>query len=218
MSGLVTTTATSPAAQRRARQRWLVLGLGATLAAAYFAPPPDDGGVVPSQRTQRGPTASSSTPTSVMASGAASAPAVPAAAGTSAATTAFHTTVQTAVQTAAGTVLAIQPREAFSGDDALFRGQAVAMAAPQARPQPPAVLASAPAEEPVPRLSLKLIGRYVDNGATAAFVQLQDQNLVVRVGELLGAQHRVEQIDEVSLTVRHLPSGQLQTHRLDGAP
>jgi hypothetical protein len=52
----------------------------------------------------------------------------------------------------------------------------------------------------------------------AAFVIFQDQNLVLRTGEVLAQHFRVEQIDEVSLTLRHLPSEQLQTVRLDAAP
>lgn len=219
MSGATPQTAT----QRLARQRWLVLGLAATVVAAYFAPPAEDGGVVLSERAQRSP----ATGPSVAAPGAtATAPAsVPMGTvsgwqpqATGAAVGAAIGRTAGGFAPGAGAVLAIQPREAFSGDDSLFRGLAPALAAPQARPQPAAVVASAPTEEPVPRLNLKLIGRYVDNGATAAFVQLQDQNLVVRVGEVLSTHYRVEQIDEVSLTLRHLPSEQLQTFRLDAAP
>lgn len=215
MSGATPQTAT----QRLARQRWLVLGLAATVVAAYFAPPAEDGGVVLSERAQRSPAAGPS----VAAPGAtASLPmgtvsgVQPQATGAAVGAALGRTAVGFAP--GAGAVLAIQPREAFSGDDSLFRGLAPALTAPQARMQPVAVVASAPAEEPVPRLNLKLIGRYVDNGATAAFVQLQDQNLVVRVGEVLSTHYRVEQIDEVSLTLRHLPSEQLQTFRLDAAP
>lgn len=215
MSGATPQTAT----QRLARQRWLVLGLAATVVAAYFAPPAEDGGVVLSERAQRSPAAGPS----LAAPGAtASAPMGTVSGGQPQATGAAVGAAigRTAVGLApgAGAVLALQPREAFSGDDSLFRGLAPALTAPQARPQPAAAVASAPTEEPVPRLNLKLIGRYVDNGATAAFVQLQDQNLVVRVGEVLSTHYRVEQIDEVSLTLRHLPSEQLQTFRLDAAP
>lgn len=215
MSGATPQTAT----QRLARQRWLVLGLAATVVAAYFAPPAEDGGVVLSERAQRSP----ATGPSVAAPGAtASLPmgtvsgVQPQATGAAVGAALGRTAVGFAP--GAGAVLVIQPREAFSGDDSLFRGLAPALTAPQARPQPAAAVASAPTEEPVPRLNLKLIGRYVDNGATAAFVQLQDQNLVVRVGEVLSTHYRVEQIDEVSLTLRHLPSEQLQTFRLDAAP
>lgn len=208
MSGATPQTAT----QRLARQRWLLLGLAATVVAAYFAPPAEDGGVVLSERAQRSPAVGPSV-AALGATASASAPAhVPANVPSGA------LPAVTGVAAGAGAVLAIQPREAFSGDDRLFRGLAPALTAPQARMQPVAVVASAPVEEPVPRLNLKLIGRYVDNGATAAFVQLQDQNLVVRVGEVLSTHYRVEQIDEVSLTLRHLPSEQLQTFRLDAAP
>lgn len=191
------------AAQRQARQRWLVLGLAATVVAAYFAPPAEDGGVVLSERTRRSD-----------ATLAVTRPAVPV---QSVATPSGSAIASASARlTPVATVLAVQPREAFDGDDGLFKGRPlVAVAAPAQPLSSAAAVASAPAEEPVPRLNLKLIGRYVDNGATAAFVQLQDQNLVVRVGELLSTHYRVEQIDEVSLTLRHLPSEQLQTFRLD---
>lgn len=202
--------------QRAARQRWLVLGLIATLVAAYFAPQADNGGVVLSERTSQasaGPRPAASPTPSPARPQAASAllPATPVS------LTGPSVSSVSSVLATAATVLAVRPREAFDGDDGLFKGRAVAQAAPPAQPLPAAAaVASAPAEEPVPRLNLRLIGRYVDNGSTAAFVQWQDQNLVVRQGEVLATHYRVEQIDEVSLTVRHLPSEQLQTFRLDG--
>ena len=205
--------------QRAARQRWLVLGLGATLLAAYFAPPADNGGVVLSERaaqagTRPAPPPSATTSASISASAS---PSVPSAVWPSPPPAGLQATSLTTSSVPAATVLAVQPRGAFEGDDGLFKGRAVAQAAVPAQPLPAAAaVASGPAEEPVPRLNLRLIGRYVDNGATAAFVQWQDQNLVVRQGEVLAAHYRVEQIDEVSLTVRHLPSEQLQTFRLDG--
>ncbi len=205
--------------QRAARQRWLVLGLLATLVAAYFAPQADNGGVVLSERTSQasaGPRpAASPTPSPARPQAASAlAPATPVSLTGSSGPSV--SSVSSVLATAA-TVLAVRPREAFDGDDGLFKGRAVAQAAPPAPPLPAAAaVASAPAEEPVPRLNLRLIGRYVDNGSTAAFVQWQDQNLVVRQGEVLATHYRVEQIDEVSLTVRHLPSEQLQTFRLDG--
>lgn len=202
--------------QRAARQRWLVLGLLATLVAAYFAPQADNGGVVLSERASQasaGPRPAASPTPSPARPQAASAllPATPVS------LTGPSVSSVSSVLATAATVLAVQPREAFDGDDGLFKGRALAQAAPPAQPLPAAAaVASAPAEEPVPRLNLRLIGRYVDNGSTAAFVQWQDQNLVVRQGEVLATHYRVEQIDEVSLTVRHLPSEQLQTFRLDG--
>lgn len=202
--------------QRAARQRWLVLGLLATLVAAYFAPQADNGGVVLSERAAQAgagprpaalPTPSPARPQAASAL----APATPVS------LTGPSVSPVAATAATAATVLAVRPRGAFEGDDGLFKGRAVAQAAAPAQPLPAAAaVASGPAEEPVPRLNLRLIGRYVDNGATAAFVQWQDQNLVVRQGEVLATHYRVEQIDEVSLTVRHLPSEQLQTFRLDG--
>jgi hypothetical protein len=187
----------------------LGLALVATLLAAWFAPEPD-AGVALSERAQAR--------TAEPARGGGSAgmaspvPSDPARRG-SAATRVGGPTVL--ARSGAPRVLAVSPREAFEGEDAIFKGQAPVPDVPPVRAQPVAPVASEPA---VPQLPVRLIGRYIDGVGPAAFVIFQDQNLVLRTGDVLAQHFRVEQIDEVSLTLRHLPSEQLQTVRLDAAP
>lgn len=183
---------------RRIHPAWLLGALALTLVAAYFAPEGEHAGVVLSERAAAQPTR------------AALAPAAPAPASPSPPSTGTGLS-------AGARVLSVTDREAFTGDDALFKGEAPARPLPvrvQAAPPPSA----APSEPQAPALPLKMIGRYVDNGAPAAFVLLQDQSLVLRVGDAVAEGFRVEHIDEVSLTVRHLPTEQRQSFRLDGAP
>lgn len=190
----------------------LGLALVATLLAAWFAPEPD-AGVALSERAQ----ARTAEPArgggrAGMASPVPSDPARPG----SAATRAGGPTAL--ARPGAPRVLAVSPREAFEGEDAIFKGEAPVPAVAPVRAQPVASAASEPAVPAVPQLPVRLIGRYIDGVGPAAFVIFQDQNLVLRTGEVLAQHFRVEQIDEVSLTLRHLPSEQLQTVRLDAAP
>ena len=184
---------------RRIHPAWLLGALALTLVAAYFAPEGEHAGVVLSERAAAQP------PRSALASAA------PASASPS-------PLPSTGTGPSAGArVLSVTDREAFTGDDALFTGEAPVRQLPvrvQAAPPP----ADAPSKPQAPALPLKMIGRYVDNGAPAAFVLLQDQSLVLRVGDAVAEGFRVEHIDEVSLTVRHLPTEQRQSFRLDGAP
>lgn len=177
---------------RRIHPAWLLGALALTLVAAYFAPEGEHAGVVLSERAAAQPTrAALASPSPLPSTGTG--------------------------PSAGARVLSVTDRVAFTGDDALFKGEAPARPLPvrvQAAPPPSA----APSEPQAPALPLKMIGRYVDNGAPAAFVLLQDQSLVLRVGDAVAEGFRVEHIDEVSLTVRHLPTEQRQSFRLDGAP
>jgi hypothetical protein len=191
--------------RRRIHPAWLLGALAVTLVAAYFAPEAERGGVVLSEHAAAVAARSSA------ASGAA--PSVNPAASLAAAAPTARPSARSLVP-AGARVLSVADREAFTGHDALFKGLSVAPV-PTRRVQAAPLPASAPE---VPRLSLKMIGRYVDNGSPAAFVLLQEQSLVLRVGDAVGEQFRVEHIDEASLTVRHLPTEQLQSFRLDGTP
>ena len=183
---------TSARPPRRIHPAWLLGALALTLVAAYFAPEAEHGGVVLSERA------------AAVSTRAALAPATP-------------TTPTTPAAAAGSRVLSVADREAFTGEDALFKGLPAAPAqAPRAPAAPPPQVA--PSEPEVPRLPLKMIGRYVDNGAPAAFVLMQDQSLVLRVGDAVADGFRVDHIDEASVTVRHLATEQRQSFRLDAAP
>lgn len=211
MSGPTSTPTSAPSSARPPRRihpAWLLGALALTLVAAYFAPEAEHGGVVLSERA------------AAVSSRAALAPATPAPPATPAAANrvAAITPNLAATATATGSrVLSVADREAFTGEDALFKGLPTAPAqAPRAPAAPPPQVA--PSEPEVPRLPLKMIGRYVDNGAPAAFVLMQDQSLVLRVGDAVADGFRVDHIDEASVTVRHLATEQRQSFRLDAAP
>ena len=89
-----------------------------------------------------------------------------------------------------------------------------------ATPQPE--VAPAPVEEtppePVlqvvqptaPALPFQFIGRYEQDGKTGVFLQSQQQALVVYQGDVIEQQYKVEKIDAVSMTLRYLPTNDLQ--------
>lgn len=199
-----TSAPTSAPPPRRIHPAWLLGALALTLVAAYFAPEGEHAGVVLSERAATPPTR------------AALAPAAPASAAPSLSSSSSSSSTGPG-PSAGARVLSVADREAFIGDDALFKGDAPART-PPARVQAAPPVSAASSEPQAPSLPLKMIGRYVDNGAPAAFVLLQDQSLVLRVGDAVAEGFRVEHIDEVSLTVRHLPTEQRQSFRLDGAP
>ena len=201
----------APSARRRIHPAWLLAALVATLVAAYFAPEPQQGGVVLSDRAAQVTARSAAATQGTRVAQSAALPATATATATATAASARS------LPSAGAHVLSVAEREAFDGHDVLFKGLSP-MPPPAQRVQAAPLPASASSAPEVPRLSLKMIGRYVDNGAPAAFVLMQDQSLVLRVGDAIGEQFRVEHIDEASLTVRHLPTEQRQSFRLDGAP
>lgn len=205
---------TSARPPRRIHPAWLLGALALTLVAAYFAPEAEHGGVVLSER------AAAVSTRAALAPATPTTPATPAAANRVAAITpnlAPNLASNIAPATTGSRVLSVADREAFTGEDALFKGLPAAPAqAPRAPAAPPPQVA--PNEPEVPRLPLKMIGRYVDNGAPAAFVLMQDQSLVLRVGDAVADGFRVDHIDEASVTVRHLATEQRQSFRLDAAP
>lgn len=204
---------TSARPARRIHPAWLLGALALTLVAAYSAPEAEDGGVVLSERAAAVSTRAALAPATPTTPAI---PAIPAAANRVAAIT--PNLASNIAPTATGSrVLSVADREAFTGEDALFKGlPAAPVLAPRAPAAPPPQVA--PSEPEVPRLPLKMIGRYVDNGAPAAFVLMQDQSLVLRVGDAVADGFRVDHIDEASVTVRHLATEQRQSFRLDAAP
>lgn len=87
-------------------------------------------------------------------------------------------------------------------------------APPQAPPAPVLTVQAPPQAPPLP---FKVLGSARDAGNASVFLQFNDQNLVARQGDLLLDQYRVEQLDEVSMTLTHVPTGQRQTLALAGA-
>ena len=171
----------------------LGLGLGSTLLAAWFAPAPASDGVELAERTR---TAAARTPAA-----AAPAPARPAA-------------------SRSAEVLRIRPREAGAApDDAdtIFGATrwtpppAPVAAAPVVVAPPPAAAAQAP---PLP---FRVLGRYADGGEVAVFLQYNDQNLVVRVGDTVAQNYKVESLQGSTLTLLYTPLNQKQTLDVGGS-
>lgn len=114
-------------------------------------------------------------------------------------------------------VLEIRPR-AKGGDgdgDALFAAvvpEADKQAVPA--PAPVAQVAAAPAAAPPP--PFRVLGRYADARRNVVFLQQQDKNFVVEVGDTIDGQYKVEEIGASVLTLRYLPINELQTISLGG--
>ena len=174
----------------------LGVALLTTLIAAWFAPAPQDGGLVLGPRVQQG-------------AAAASAPARGAASADRSAGP-----VQVLPQ-----VLRIRPRdENVTADAQLFASTQwtpPVQAARVVRAAPVEVVAAPPQAPPLP---FRVLGRYEDAGQAAVFVQYNDQNLVVRVGDTLALQYKVERLSGTTLTLRYLPLDQLQTLEVGAAP
>jgi hypothetical protein len=118
-------------------------------------------------------------------------------------------------------VLVIRPRAQGAADDAgdaeVFASlQQAAPAAPA--PAPAAATAGTAAATPsVPPLPFRLLGRMDESGRSAVFLQYNDQNLVVRVGDTIADQYRVESLKGNILTLLYLPLNQTQTLDVGGA-
>ena len=85
---------------------------------------------------------------------------------------------------------------------------------PVAAVVPPTPAAAPPA--PVapagpPPLPFSVLGSLDDGGQPAVFVAFEGQNLVVRAGDAIGGNYRVERVEEGVLSVMHLPTQQVQT-------
>lgn len=186
----------SPGARRVA----LFVALLATLVAVWFAPVDEDDGVALSARAQG-------------AKPRAGDVAQPASNQT--VTAAARTTTSSPVE-----VLRIQSREQGNEDNArearLFsstRWTQPVKAAPVASPAPTEVAAAPPQAPPLP---FRALGRYDEAGQAAIFLQHLENNLVVRVGDTIAEQYKVESLQGTTLTLRYLPLNQLQTLEVGG--
>lgn len=116
--------------------------------------------------------------------------------------------VTTGVQVPA--VLAILPRqdEGMGGQDAF---PSMSWTPP---PPPASEKALEPAELPPPQappLPFKALGQYVEAGTRSVFLQFNDANLVVHVGDTIAGQYFVESLKGGVLTLVYLPLQQRQT-------
>ncbi|HEY0064402.1 MAG TPA: hypothetical protein VGC21_19960 [Telluria sp.] len=83
-----------------------------------------------------------------------------------------------------------------------------ALAAP-----PPAPVEAMPATQ-LPPLPFKVLGIHEQAGQTTVFLQQNENNYVVRVGDTIADTYKVESLQGSTLTLRHLPLNQTQTLEL----
>lgn len=162
----------------------LILGGGLllTVLAAWFAPPVDDNGLVLSERAQN------TRPVNVGMA-------------------ASHATSASSLD-----VLSIHPRTMDAETD--VAGSLFASSQWAATTKPVVVNKEAelpPLPPQAPPLPFRFLGRYKDAGQSVIFLQYNDQSLVVRQGDTLGEQYKVEQLDGATLSLRYLPLNQMQS-------
>jgi hypothetical protein len=162
------------------------LALIATLIAVYFAPANEDATVVAPHRTAKVAVSSAA----AVADGGSNAPVM----------------VAGVTATPGRYDLQIRPRNGDEDMGDLFNGQnmnpaplkPVAMAAKKVKPGPP------PAPE-APPLPFRFLGRLVEDGKVAYFLQLNERNLVMRVGDTVDQTYTLEGINHGTLSFMYLP-------------
>lgn len=167
------------------KRRLLGLALAATLVAVYFAPNPQDEAVLPRARNITTVTPPASTSNAGLA--------------------ASHNQGSRSAENLE--VLSIQPRALPDVSKTLFPADqwtpAVKTVAAQADTPPPPPQA--------PPLPFKVLGRYVEEGRVNVFLQYNDQNLVVQVGDLIAGLYKVESLNGSVLTLLYIPLNQTQS-------
>lgn len=63
----------------------------------------------------------------------------------------------------------------------------------------------------VPPLPFQFVGRFVDDGKAAYFLQMEDRNVVARVGEKVGEHYQLDSVADGALTFTYLPLNLKQT-------
>ena len=75
-----------------------------------------------------------------------------------------------------------------------------------------------PPKPKAPPLPFTFLGRSFEDGGTAVFLGVRDRNRVVRVGDVLDRNWRVEAIGATSMTFTYLPLNESQILALGAAP
>jgi hypothetical protein len=188
------------------RQRWLLgAALLATLLAVWWAPSEPQNDVVLSARVNKAAELGPNLPSIALS--------VPTIA-----------LVSAAVNSASKVhVLAIRPREQIEGeapDAPLFAATqwAPTLVVPPATPpiQQEVVELTPPPPPPPPPMPFRYLGRYQDAVQKVVFLQQNDQNLVVRVGDVLDGKYKVDSINATTLSLTYLPLNQPQSLDISG--
>ena len=69
-----------------------------------------------------------------------------------------------------------------------------------------------------PALPFRVIGRYAEDEQPAVFVQYNDQNLVLRAGDVVAATYRVDSLAATQMTFTFLPMNVQQILEIGAAP
>jgi hypothetical protein len=93
-----------------------------------------------------------------------------------------------------------EPLALFSPPEPIPLAQPVPVVAPPPPPPPQA-----------PPLPFRIFGRYVDAGQQVVFLQINERNLAVRVGDVIDGQYRIESLQGALLAFLYLPLQQMQT-------
>lgn len=175
------------------QRRHVLLGLAliATLLAVFLAPPAEEPVVAAVSR--------------------------PAVARPAAAPVAAAAGGQGARAASAATVMPLRARERDTENEPR-------LLAAQSWDAPPAVASTKTAAEPAPSrpqappAPVQLMGRYQEGSKTLLFALHNDQSVVLRAGESIGTEWRVDAVDANQVTLTHLPSGQKQSLPWGAAP
>ncbi len=159
----------------------------------YFAPQDDDNLVAPVKATTK--------------TGAANSASADAAAGNGA--TAMTTTAEPS--RSARMDLQIHPRNAEQDMGELFAGQSLI---PEPPKQQAALVKRKPEPPPAPQappLPFQFLGRMIDNGDVAYFLQLNNKNIVMRIGDSIDRTYTLEAASAGALHFIYLPLNQKQS-------
>lgn len=66
-------------------------------------------------------------------------------------------------------------------------------------------------ENTPPPLPFKMLGRYVEDGKPVVFLQHNDQNLVLNIGDIVLDKYKLEEIDSTQITFIYIPTNVKQT-------
>ncbi|MES2298405.1 MAG: hypothetical protein V4582_15275 [Pseudomonadota bacterium] len=197
------------------RRTIIAVALVATLVAAYFAPDGDNSGVV---APVRAPASGA-----VQAAGGAAQGTMRAASQSVGQSVGQGAAVSALVSVAPAPrgALAIRPRGADDELGNLFAGRgapapsgamqpAVSVAVKPRAPAPDARKQAQAGANSAPPLPIRFLGRFIDGGSTAYFLQAGDGNVVARVGEHVGANYTFDSAEGGTLSFTYLPLHQKQ--------
>jgi hypothetical protein len=182
------------------KKRWsLGLATLVTAIAAWYAPAPDADGVALSVRSPQ---------------------AKPQVGDVREASLADKTAAASSTSKAGGdpSVLSIRPRHRDDAvDTQLFSSTQWTKPVQKLEVLATPTIQTEPLPPQAPALPFVLVGRYEEAGQTTVFLQHNEQNLVVRVGDTIAGQYKVESLKGSTLNLRYLPLNQPQSLEIGGS-